>query len=695
MEFPILSNDMMTSFHRRRPPLILVATAVVITAAGFALSLEQRVDDAPLPFSVTSGLQGAITEIGRKGGKSVTAITFALGETKETLPQNALSIVVLQDDEGISHGAPLVAALTAGKRVFGYKYTSSNAVAERAAQALVDAGTPQLFPELFPGQFFASATARADIDFIEDFENLGITFASPEDVTLEKNSRYVFLALDGGADLTVRGLAWETVTLLPTGGGGSPLWDGGTFTSIDEGVEQGQITPNDRMQTTTVLYPQQVGNCNGSVCYPIGPPPPQATFFQLSRLPSNVQNVSTVRLRIVGDRSIGEWNNIVRARLINGVTRVPLTSYATVPAFPKVSAVGSLTEVDLIPISSVEASEWADPMLEIATNWRYCSYVTTSGSCGGNLPSTRITIFAIDALVMPVCDGACESVAPACGNNILERYANEECDDGDDEDANVCSNACAITGNWWIEELGTVGPVRLLAADERAGPVLARTPDDGVALWYDDYITNRDVYDRLFVSTFTRPQSWSEPQQLNPDGSFVTIVPRPTAENNVIQNPRFFVDAAGNTSMFFMIGNALHRADRNPATNVWSVSPYPSNTLFEVDRVGAEQTLVLLNMPLSSEASAQFFQNGLYATVLRSGVWSAPKLVLTYEETADVQARLAQVKAQAGGNIETMRQILNSTQGIPSQTAAVIGEQNGTYQIRWYGSTASFSLTAQ
>jgi len=154
-------------------------------------------------------LTGSVTEIGVKGGRTVTNVTFDHGEVSETLPVASMNIVLIPDVNDISDGAPLSLSLSAGKRIFGYKYSSRDAAAEIAAKERADNGEPLTYSELFPGQFFASHAEQNGDTFIASFETQkNIAFLPLSAVTLEKNSRYVIIASDTGTTLKVRNVPW-------------------------------------------------------------------------------------------------------------------------------------------------------------------------------------------------------------------------------------------------------------------------------------------------------------------------------------------------------------------------------------------------------------------------------------------------------------------------------------------------------
>lgn len=166
--------------------------------------------NVPNPFGTvgTFSLRGALADIGARGGKRLVDVTFGNGETQEALAVDTLNFIVIPDGPDISHDAPLSVAVTPGKRLYGYKYSTGSASLERQRKAEADAGQPKTFPELFPGQFFASAEKRNDgSGFISGFETeYSIVFRPLEEVMLERNARYVLIVEDAGTVVAVRGL---------------------------------------------------------------------------------------------------------------------------------------------------------------------------------------------------------------------------------------------------------------------------------------------------------------------------------------------------------------------------------------------------------------------------------------------------------------------------------------------------------
>ncbi len=421
---------------------------------------------------------------------------------------------------------------------------------------------------------------------------------------------------------------------------------------------------------------------------------PTSGYISLSRTPANLRNVTGIKVRLVGDRGIYEqWGFDFKVRLVTvtqqGIT--PLTTMVSLPSFPSFSDTNKMMAVDLIPLPHISAAQWSEAKLEISNNlWCY-------SNCN-SLPSSEAYIYAAEVSLELVCDGSCDSVTPACGNGILEQYANadEDCDDGDDENLNFCSNACKETGNWWIEELRTVGPRQSLVNRIAPGPLHIVSPDEGFIFWYDDYITYQDVYDSLLVSSFTRDHGWSLPKKLNPNNTNISNSNNPESFNGIAQTPRVFADDSGRISLFFKLVylNNYYRSDYDPATRQWKLSePYPHPTYFETGRMDGNKGLVLLNLPLQgSDWTTQYFHQGLYAIPYSAGAWGAPRLLLKFEELPTTIQRINDAKRIVGSNHDNVLRQLNNTQG-PATQSAEITELNGdTYSVSWYGVQTSVKV---
>jgi len=166
----------------------------------------------PLPFgfSESSSLAGSVSEIGIKNGISVKKVAFPAGTDSETLAMDTLYLVTVPDDVMITESA-LDDAFSIGAshdiNYFGYKYSSASAATEITNR---DAAT---LLQRFPGQFFASAKARAEDpnhgNAIANFESAnGITMAATNTATgakLTRNSLYFVIVNESSpVAMTVR-----------------------------------------------------------------------------------------------------------------------------------------------------------------------------------------------------------------------------------------------------------------------------------------------------------------------------------------------------------------------------------------------------------------------------------------------------------------------------------------------------------
>lgn len=206
----MLSTFSITSRQQLRIAFIVFVLIITTVFVLFSsrLSAPLVTEDIPLPFDIGgSSLAGSLTDIGATGGRTVSQIAFNQGEISEVLPVGHLNIILIPDETDIAQGAPLATALTSGKRIFGYKYSTRNATAEIEAKARAENGEPLSYSELFPGQFFASENQRNAGTFIADFEaQKNISFLPLSEVMLDRNARYVIIASDPDTQFKVREL---------------------------------------------------------------------------------------------------------------------------------------------------------------------------------------------------------------------------------------------------------------------------------------------------------------------------------------------------------------------------------------------------------------------------------------------------------------------------------------------------------
>lgn len=197
--------DSLPSSDVRRHRFALVSTIGALAVLFAVLVLRSEYFEIPDRGSLT----GSLTNIGVKDGRTISQISFDQGEVTEVLPADNMNIILVPDAADISAGAPLASALTQGKRLFGYKYSSRDAGAETAAKLRSESGEPLSYSELFPGQFFVSDEERSASSFITDFESQkNISFLPLSDITLDRNSRYVIVTEDAETTFTVRGFSF-------------------------------------------------------------------------------------------------------------------------------------------------------------------------------------------------------------------------------------------------------------------------------------------------------------------------------------------------------------------------------------------------------------------------------------------------------------------------------------------------------
>ncbi|MDD5055331.1 MAG: hypothetical protein PHZ00_03615 [Candidatus Peribacteraceae bacterium] len=194
---------------------------VVLSQSGPSESTPPHA--TPLPFDAVPSpfLAGKLTDLGTTSdNRAIVDITFDDGETSHGLGVNALTFVLTPSDPAaFSAGAPLSAALTPGKRFYGYKYTSKDALTERDAAAQAETATREgrqsYYADRFPGTFFAPAAVLADeTSAINTFKaqksepGHELQVSSVADVTLDTGARYLIIAEEEGTTVTARGLTW-------------------------------------------------------------------------------------------------------------------------------------------------------------------------------------------------------------------------------------------------------------------------------------------------------------------------------------------------------------------------------------------------------------------------------------------------------------------------------------------------------
>ncbi|MDD5055081.1 MAG: hypothetical protein PHZ00_02320, partial [Candidatus Peribacteraceae bacterium] len=205
----------------------LLVFGFVLMRSGSPPSVTSR--GIPLPFGERgTTIRGQVTDIGTTtDNRTIVDMTFDDDEVSEEFGVNDLTFVFTPvNPASFSAGAPLSAALTSGKRFYGYKYTSRNADSERTAAAqaeiIENQGGISYYADRFPGTFFAPTDVLTDdtsaiAKFIADKSTPDhlLKVSSVADMTLDADSLYLIIAEDGevptvpgDTKITVRGLVW-------------------------------------------------------------------------------------------------------------------------------------------------------------------------------------------------------------------------------------------------------------------------------------------------------------------------------------------------------------------------------------------------------------------------------------------------------------------------------------------------------
>ncbi len=255
--------------------------------------------DIPMPFGTRSAsVRGQLSDVGSTtDNRPIVDMKFDAGEISETFGSGAVTFIVTPPDaSSFSSGAPLSITLTAGKKFYGYKYTSVDATQEKAMQVLrnnppLDAqGNPTAytFSQLFPGTFFASDGELNDPhSFVNEFhETQDVTFVSVSQLKLEANTRYLIIAEEDGISMTVRGLTippditfttfgtvpwYEETFTIPKPYAGSPL-EAGFYAYVNNAL----LNLNENMRATKTVGTAPLGPVN-YWWYPLVGP--QSTIF--------------------------------------------------------------------------------------------------------------------------------------------------------------------------------------------------------------------------------------------------------------------------------------------------------------------------------------------------------------------------------------------------------------------------------
>ncbi len=180
-----------------RKPLIRTAILIAVLTAGLAVVVFERQyrsadKTGPLTQQRKSvDVRGQLVSIGRMQSKEVTRVTFPGTTVSETLVQNKVYVIKVPDDPAVPSmtldEAVRLGGSTQPVSFHGYKYTSADGATEAAHR------DDPSFLSRFPGQFFASAAARAGGSVSNFEQSHGITMGSTGvgGVSLERNSRYI------------------------------------------------------------------------------------------------------------------------------------------------------------------------------------------------------------------------------------------------------------------------------------------------------------------------------------------------------------------------------------------------------------------------------------------------------------------------------------------------------------------------
>ncbi len=208
--------SLVTSIQSHRKAIIGASIALIVLGIYAATQKPmQKVvpfekGGIPIPFleqQEGGSLKGAVTFYDKRNNIDVYEVTFTAGETSENLGENLIYLVHIPNDTTITERDfdGIMRQRTGGRAVnyYGYKYTDALATTERLNINNAD------FKQRFPGEFFASAKARAEDathgNGIQRFETeRGISFRQTNGnlpkSTLTKNALYVLIVNEAGAN---------------------------------------------------------------------------------------------------------------------------------------------------------------------------------------------------------------------------------------------------------------------------------------------------------------------------------------------------------------------------------------------------------------------------------------------------------------------------------------------------------------
>lgn len=701
----------MENTHPSRRFFGLVALGIVAAVFLVIFSATPRDDDTPLPFSfgATNNFAGQLVTLGKKRGVTVRQFSFDDGEVQEILRGDdlldSMDFILTPDSDTISHGAKLCQAVTAGKKYFGYKYTSRGASIEKAARDAALGGAPSSLSALFPGEFFASAEQRADTVSMDipTFETMNeITFADPCDITLEKNARYVIKVTDTNTTFTARGLLLcgeGTPTPCPVAETDLPgvlmnmltgnvprtyfIWGSGQVSTtiyydwskgsknfspgigpIDEDVDVYQQDNTAATSESTYIVLETLNNYGSNAAL-------YESVFTLSGVPANATEVTGASVRIAANL-FGSLPDTSKVKL-TGSDGSDLSEWVDVPDIGLSSAV---TVIPFTLLPNVPVGKWDTVHMTFQNQWDHC------GEDLCDYKQTKFTLHAIDMRFDAFCDGACASLAPVCGNGRTEGYTFEVCDDGNDNERDHCDNQCKRTGNWWInpeENIPPPGiPGPLLTFDDAnmtIGKRLALPSGRVVQLWYSGQSSSASTNQHLYVSHYQPGVGWGEIVTINAGLGSVQAYGAQDAwflwndqeDLFLIFNAytgsyrTSFVDGAW-TPPTLLSANGITIDDHAPGTQ------HDRFIIVYAKTVPISQDL--RNDPFFGPHLANYtWDTGLFVQTYTGGQWSVPTMLQTIYHTDEWQ-----------------QSVRNNPHGsVRRDTAEITGVSNDVFTIEWYG----------
>ena len=391
-----------------------VVVTFLLRSAPAPVSLQD--DEIPLPFgggSVSSPVAGSILEIGAKNGVLVKKVTFPTGTDSESLQQDEMYLVVIPDDAAVTTVAFDDALALGGVHAvnyFGYRYTTPTAADEKANK------TATALTQRFPGQFFASAKARA-----ED-QSHGGTIAAFEaansitmDVTntllgatLQKNSLYFLIVNEATpATLTIRSAVNNAVC-------------GNGAIQSPETCDDGNTANSDGCSNACVVETDY--RCTGepSVC---------VSYLDYVKSLADTNH----------DDAISDNEALI---LTLDVADAPDQPYNTVSQFD-MDVDGDVDNSDVAAILSALDLLTADPVCGdgVRQNGETCDDGNTTASDGCSATCTLESGYTCNTARPNVC-----THIPVCGDGLRE--GSETCDDGNTTASDGCSATCTVESGY-------------------------------------------------------------------------------------------------------------------------------------------------------------------------------------------------------------------------------------------------------